>query len=433
MGYSVYSKSLLRSGLALAFAGLSIHAQAQSPAITSWVLNRTGLTGYNCSGCTPAHYGTIAANIQHVYYTTTDVYIKCAAIPSYNIGPWPGNPNVPSDQNLVEKIPLNPTPNTGTPTAVPMGKAGVWSNGVTMYNPKDGFYWDTTTHAFGNTIGVTGQWNRNAYLFEGPSFDACLGHPDQGGSYHNHVNPTCIYDATATTVHSPIIGYAFDGYPVYGAYAYSDTNGTGAIRRMRSSYVLTTATTRSGGPTMSAYAAGTFIEDFVYTPGAGDLDQHNGRWCKTPEYPSGTYAYFVTIDSTGTPQYPFILGPTYYGNVVTTDIGMTGGHNTVPTGATEYIPTAVIEENVASNEVIVAPNPAPSSDIRFEIPNTNKNVLVSLIDFQGRALVIKNLQAGKFTANQSFSAPQLGAGMYLLRFEFENGERIVKRVEVIEE
>lgn len=43
------------------------------------------------------------------------------------------------------------------------------------------------------------------------------------------------------------------------------------------------------------------------------MDEYNGRWCVTPEFPSGTYAYFVATDSSGDPAYPFVIGPYYYG------------------------------------------------------------------------------------------------------------------------
>ncbi len=423
-------RKLLLAGL----LGISLLGRAQGPTVTSWVINTTGLTGYNCSGCSTPHYGTIPANIQSVYYTSTDAYIKGASIPSYNIGPWVGNPNIPSDQNATFKISLNPTPNTGTLTAVPMGKAGVWSNGVTIYNPRDGFYWDTTTHAFGNSMGVTAAWNRNAYVYEAVSFDACLGHPDQGGSYHNHVNPKCLYDATATTVHSPIIGYAFDGYPVYGAYGYTNADGTGGIKRMTSSYVLTTATTRAGGPTMSAYAAGSFCEDFVYTSGAGDLDVHNGRTCKTPEYPGGTYAYFVTIDASGVPQYPFVLGPTYYGTVQAGNTGPTGGHNIVPTGATQYIPptTGLTELNSGIDNISLYPNPVSNNNIQFHTADNTSDLNVSIVDFQGRVLINHHYASGTYGADISLSAPYLITGIYLINFE-SNGRKLVKRIELTEE
>ena len=52
------------------------------------------------------------------------------------------------------------------------------------------------------------------------SFDDCLGHPAPNGEYHLHVNPTCLYDDSDDQNHSPIIGYAFDNFPIYGAYGY---------------------------------------------------------------------------------------------------------------------------------------------------------------------------------------------------------------------
>ena len=37
------------------------------------------------------------------------------------------------------------------------------------------------------------------------------------------------------------------------------------------------------------------------------LDQNNGRFCVTPEYPNGTYAYFSTVDKASfEPTFPYI-------------------------------------------------------------------------------------------------------------------------------
>ena len=54
--------------------------------------------------------------------------------------------------------------------------------------------------------------------------------------------------------------------------------------------------------------AGSFVEDYQYNPGSGDLDQSNGRYCVTPDYPNGTYAYFMPQDASNVPQYPYIVG-----------------------------------------------------------------------------------------------------------------------------
>ena len=181
------------------------------------------------------------------------------------------------------------------------------------------------------------------------------------------MNPTCLYDDTDSTQHSPIIGFAFDGFPVYGAYAFANTDGTGEIKRMRSSYVLTTNTTRNNGPNVNAtYPAGCFVEDYVYTNGAGDLDEHNGRYSVTPEYPNGTYAYFVTLDETLYPVYPFVLGKTYYGTVQPGNTGPGSGHNTITEQVTSYLPTATQD---------------PKSSINFQcFPNLSSGYVTIFIE-----------------------------------------------------
>ena len=48
-------------------------------------------------------------------------------------------------------------------------------------------------------------------------------------------------------------------------------------------------------PPVGVYPAGFFVEDYVYT-GNGYLDEHNGRFAITPDYPKGIYAYHATIN-----------------------------------------------------------------------------------------------------------------------------------------
>ena len=68
---------------------------------------------------------------------------------------------------------------------------------------------------------------------------------------------------------------------------------------------------RSEGPDLTTYPIGTFVNDYTYTHKSGTLDENNGRFCTTPEFPQGTYAYFITIDSNQVPQYPYILGENF--------------------------------------------------------------------------------------------------------------------------
>lgn len=112
--------------------------------------------------------------------------------------------------------------------------------------------------------------------------------------------------------HSKIIGYAYDGYPIYGPFGYQDPNDDSSTpTRMTSSYLQHSTALTARNYNYAQYPKGTFIQDYFYSNGSGTLDKHNGRYCVTPDYPEGTYAYFLTIKTDGTPVYPYIIGPTY--------------------------------------------------------------------------------------------------------------------------
>jgi hypothetical protein len=125
------------------------------------------------------------------------------------------------------------------------------------------------------------------------------------------------------TDHSPILGWAYDGHPIYGPYATKNYDGSGPLKYMQSSYVKISGISRSDGPALTDYPAGFFIEDYEYQEGYGDLDEHNGRFAVTPEYPNGVYAYYITVsDNLVTnplspftnrrePIFPYIVGDTY--------------------------------------------------------------------------------------------------------------------------
>jgi len=101
--------------------------------------------------------------------------------------------------------------------------------------------------------------------------------------------------------HSPIVGWAYDGCPIYGPYAYEFTNGSGSIIRMVSGY-----TRNKVSPSQSIDC----IEDYTFT-NTGTLDENNGRFAVTPEYPQGIYAYYCTIDENNNPVFPYIIGNTF--------------------------------------------------------------------------------------------------------------------------
>jgi hypothetical protein len=102
----------------------------------------------------------------------------------------------------------------------------------------------------------------------------------------------------------------------------------------------TVLTSNKYGPDVDAtYPVGSYLQDYMYNQGTGDLDAYNGRLCVTPEYPLGTYAYFVTVTlSNGvyTPAYPFIIGPSFYGAPVSSNMGPGSGTASVSESTTVF-------------------------------------------------------------------------------------------------
>jgi hypothetical protein len=121
-----------------------------------------------------------------------------------------------------------------------------------------------------------------------------------------------------STDHSPIIGWAYDGNPIYGPYAYSKRQGVGAsIVQMKSGY-NEDKIPKLNRPSTIQFPIGFFVEDYTYLYVSDEsvLDEYNGRFCVTPEFPNGTYAYFATINDVGTedfsgyksPVFPYLIG-----------------------------------------------------------------------------------------------------------------------------
>lgn len=387
-----------------------------TPEITSWIINTDGDTGYD----------GIETNVQQVQFSEDNVYISCTCIPGYDIGPWIANPNVPVNQNFVYKITRNPEENTGILVETPMGHTGVWSNGVSIFNAKDGMSYENE-----------GIWNQNAVVVEGISFDDCLGHPAPNGEYHHHLNPTCLYDDENSLEHSPIIGFAFDGFPIYGAYGYTNVDGTGGISRMESSYQLRSIIARTElpdgtilpasqyGPDVSAsYPLGYYIEDHEFIVGSGDLDEHNGRFCITPEYPEGIYAYFVTLDETGEAKYPYTMGPEYYGLVQPGNTGPMSGHNTI----SETVETYVSIGDLGNERIkmLLFPNPVTDYLNVYLEPSYNNNLVAIITDLSGNIIrTMENMQPG---ITYTFDLEKVNSGIYFLHISDENINGIQKIV-----
>ena len=430
-----------------------------NPAITKWLQNTTVTGTYYVSGNSTPITNGILVNCQQVRYSANWSYVNTTGIPAYAVGPYlDGNPNQAGNQNAIFKFPLNPTQNTGTPTATTGGNIGVFINGVAMYDFRDGVAWNTTTNALcggpGNpTCTGTPAWYRDAVLYERPGFDCSKGHPG-GTNYHHHQNPSAfdldlnvisnicnLYDADGlysinTSEHSPLIGFAYDGFPVYGAYGYANTNGTGGITRIKSGYQLRNITVRthhangtdvSDGPAVSStYPLGYFREDYEWISHPGDasyLDEHNGRFCITPEYPSGIYCYFATVDANHNSYYPYLVGPTYYGNKTAAKV------TTVNETTTTYTPTlSTTDSNLKEESLVIFPN--PSSDlIAIQMEGLVGSTLkIDLFDIAGRLVKSTTINAGQTIAY--FDVQDVYSGTYFIKIS--DGNKSLSRTIVIQ-
>ncbi len=356
------------------------------PAITSWRINQNGATGSSTNAAIHAIVSQYPADVQRVRYNSTDVYIDASGVPSYSIGPWTASPNVATDRHWLLRIPRSPTVQSGTKTSTLLGTIGVFINGVPIYNAKDAI-------SFNNQ----GIWNQNAVTVEGGlvspfinAFDSALGHPSEvsggttingynEGEYHHHQRPVSLLgqigDSSAT--HSKIVGFAFDGFPVYGPYGYANTDGTGGVVRITSSYRLKSGNRPppSGSSPGGAYN-GKYIEDYEYVSGLGHLDQYNGRTSVTPEYPGGIYHYHATIDSSGNSAFPYIIGTQYYGVVGNDNLTHTV---TVPENTVDYgAPVAICKDitialNAEGSASIVAEEVNNGSSVTYGAPALSVN------------------------------------------------------------
>lgn len=342
---------------------------------TTWT-SRSGLTQ-----AFPAYSG-----VQQIHSTVDDVYVLTTDLGHEVMGPWNGGafPNLPTNQKSLWRFPRAPViPDMKTYT--PAIGVGYFVDGVAIFDPWSAKYYDGTND-IGGVAAPGGYWNCNAFRTESTGFDGSLSHPQQDGIYHNHANPLATrylvgdhvdFDPKTNSYsesgpdgkHSPIIGWMSDGFPLYGPYGYSNAlDPHSSVVRMRSGFVLRdgshgttnlavvgrssrplweqrlfTPTNGSPiGPDVTNVTSdgmtnvlGWYIEDYDYLGDHGytqgkdfDLDQFNGRWCVTPEFPMGTYAYFVTIDTNLEPAFPYMIGRAFYGDP------KGGAAITLPAGAT---------------------------------------------------------------------------------------------------
>jgi hypothetical protein len=383
------------------------------------------------------------------------VYVSTNGIPAYPTGPFlDGNPSLATDQNAIFKFPLNPVQNTGTPTSTTGGNIGVFINGVALFDYRDGVGWNSTSNTLCGGLpgmspcpggpGASQSWNRDAVPAEKLGFDCSKGHP-ANGNYHHHQNPSAFnLDLTVistvcdlyasdglyainTAQHSPLIGFAYDGFPIYGAYGYANADGTGGIVRIKSGYQLRNITTRTvwadgtdvpDGPAVSTtYPLGYFREDYEFIAHAGQadyLDEHNGRFCVTPEYPNGIYCYFATVDANHNSAYPYAVGPTFYGTKVASKV------TSITETVTTYTSSADVED-LSATSFSIFPNPTAEILVVQSSGLLDGNVSAELLDADGKVIQTQTIYQGSTLCY--FNVATLYSGSYFLRINEPGNQR----------
>lgn len=236
-----------------------------------------------------AQYSGLSSQVQQ----STDGryrYIKSNGIPDHAPGnfPNPGNPNRVRSQTHAFRIPLQPQVAV-TPHRDMRYLFGVALNGV-VFDPGTGEFWNRDRRSGWNYEALSGRINLG--------LDTHNAHVQPDGTYHYHGLPSGLVATLRRSGKMVLLGYAADGFPIYSGYGHENPNDLSSpLRQLQSSYRLKPGQ-RPDGP--GGRYDGTFVQDYEYVAGLGDLDECNGRLSKTPDYPQGVYHYLITE------MFPFI-------------------------------------------------------------------------------------------------------------------------------
>ena len=317
-------------------SGIPSYSHTMSQSDINALNNRPRAHGDFTTGSTTASAGQTIGFGQDIGYISNE---SCTA--GAGFGYWPPGPACPDNTNHQVSFPLNQQASTSA-CETGLGTIGLWVNGTAMFNWGDGFSY--------NGEGV---WTNLAPVAEQYDVDICGGHA-AGVTYHHHSHPSCLGEQLndTGTAHSPIYGFAADGYPIYGPWEdngtlaqscwktrdYDNANSaTGCgVAGERSCLLVDEYDINRGtrpataGPTTSDIVttlsrneiqatSGYYYEDYYYdssctSQGSAYLDQYNGH----SDAQRG-YHYHVTVvqntDGTLSAVFPYTIGPRFYGQL----------------------------------------------------------------------------------------------------------------------
>ena len=313
----------------------------------------TGVPGQNTCYCVSESYDDICPGVCSLAPCTEQEFVNGDNLSVCQYGYWPPGPLCPSPQTptVLGNYGITLYPYKNNYTAGPLGcylslgPQGYFVNGVPIYNWHDG-----------KSFNDTNIWHNSAYYFEYYDFDLCSGHAESTGQYHHHIYPNCLAEQLGDTgmEHSPVYGFAIDGFPLYGpwhaenqlsesCYVERDYYGTPDVQGgwgcgangnrtcvlddIMNPTSLSFLPANEYGPTVHEVvysqsgaainaASGTYYEDYYYNETCDILrpthpyllDRNNGH-----DHDNLGYHYHATVDANGTAVFPYLVGPQFYG------------------------------------------------------------------------------------------------------------------------
>ena len=332
------------------------YAHVLTTAEIEWLNNRPKATNdFGAGNATTASAGEAVAFGSDINYNSNN---SCTE--GSGQGFWPPGPVCPEDVSHSALFRTAPAQETTSPCQTGLDAVGHWINGVSVYNWGDGQSYNSER-----------VWTNMAPSFEIYDLDICHGHA-ANNDYHHHSYPHCLAEQIGDqgTGHSPVYGFAMDGYPIYGPWQAASllakscwvardysaaTTAGGCADGTRSCQLVDVydlsqgVTSVNSGPALSgtvdtqsgnaiSSSSGIYLEDYYFdaqcqTQGDAYLDQYNG-------HDSGDgrgYHYHVTVvdDSVNKtlgidllPVFPYYLGPSLYGEVSSTETDWSCSSNT---------------------------------------------------------------------------------------------------------
>jgi hypothetical protein len=214
--------------------------------------------------------------------------------------------------------------------------------------------------------------------------------------------------------HSQIIGWAYDGNPIYGSYGYEDKSDTSSAPKLLKSGYQINVNNIENRP--NVFASGFFVDDYVYT-NSGDLDEYNGRFGKTKDFPNGVYAYFATLDDLNLlPAFPYFVGNKYRSNYIVenSNIDQSFDFNNSSLIRNTF-PYKIFEEHV-SNDFIVESNQFSKQKAVIESVTEGSVEGLDILNFGSNYKVNDSLE---FDSNNTF-----GGGL-IARVSSVKGKEII--------